>query len=58
MRATLIASQLPVEHWHDTIGEATVADAILDRLLHNAHRIALSGDSMRKTSEPPAQPTA
>jgi DNA replication protein DnaC len=58
LRATLIASQLPVEHWHDTIGEATVADAILDRLLHNAHRIALSGDSMRKTSEPPAQPTA
>jgi hypothetical protein len=36
----------------------TVTDAILDRLLHNAHRIALSGDSMRKTSEPPAQPTA
>lgn len=58
LRATLIASQLPVEHWHDTIGEATVTDAILDRLLHNAHRIALSGDSMRKTSEPPAQPTA
>jgi len=55
LRATLIASQLPVEHWHDTIGEATVADAILDRLLHNAHRIALSGESMRKATEPPAQ---
>jgi len=47
-QATLIASQLPIEHWHDYIGEATLADAILDRLLHNAHRLALKGDSMRK----------
>jgi len=50
LRSTLIASQLPIEHWHDTIGEATLADAILDRLLHNAHRLALSGESMRKTT--------
>lgn len=47
-QATLIASQLPIEHWHDYIGEATLADAILDRLLHNAHRLTLKGDSMRK----------
>ena len=47
-RATLIASQLPVEHWHDYLGEPTLADAILDRLLHNAHRLPLSGESMRK----------
>lgn len=50
LRATLIASQLPVDHWHDYIGEATLADAILDRLLHNAHRLSLQGESMRKTT--------
>ncbi len=49
-QATLIASQLPIEHWHDYIGEATLADAILDRLLHNAHRLTLKGESMRKSS--------
>jgi len=47
--ATLIASQLPVEKWHETIGDPTIADAILDRIVHNAHRINLKGDSMRKT---------
>ena len=47
-RSTLIASQLPIEHWHDYIGEATLADAILDRLLHGAHRLELRGESMRK----------
>ncbi|MBF0471234.1 MAG: ATP-binding protein [Gammaproteobacteria bacterium] len=41
-------SQLPIDHWHEYIGEATLADAILDRLLHNAHRLPLKGDSMRK----------
>ena len=46
--ATLITSQLPTHHWHDAIGEATLADAILDRLLHNAHKIQLEGESMRK----------
>jgi len=45
---TLVASQLPVEHWHKTIGEPTHADAILDRLVHNAYRITLKGESMRK----------
>jgi DNA replication protein DnaC len=44
----LITSQLPTQHWHDAIGEATLADAILDRLLHNAHKIQLEGESMRK----------
>lgn len=50
--ATLIASQLPVEHWHARIGEATLADAILDRLLHSAHRLALTGESMRGSVAP------
>ena len=54
-RSTILTSQLPVEHWHDHLGEATVADAICDRLLHNAHRIALSGPSRRKED---AQPDA
>lgn len=47
-KSTIIASQLPVEKWYDVIGESTVADAILDRLVHTAHRIELSGESMRK----------
>ena len=47
-RSTLVASQLPTEHWHDYLGEATLADAILDRLLHAAHRLNLRGESMRK----------
>ncbi len=51
-RSTLIASQLPIEHWHDYIGEATLADAILDRLLHGAHRLNLRGESMRKSAGP------
>ena len=46
-KSTLIVSQLPVELWHDAIGEATLADAILDRLLHRAHRITMTGGSMR-----------
>lgn len=49
-QATLLASQLPVDRWHDYIGEATLADAILDRLLHNAHRLTLKGESLRKPS--------
>lgn len=46
--STIIASQLPTEAWHDIIGEQTIADAILDRLVHSAHRIYIKGDSMRK----------
>ncbi|OGT44330.1 MAG: hypothetical protein A3F42_01290 [Gammaproteobacteria bacterium RIFCSPHIGHO2_12_FULL_37_34] len=48
LKSTLITSQLPVKHWHDYIGEPTIADAILDRLLENTHRLELKGGSMRK----------
>ena len=47
-RSTIIASQLPVTKWHDIIGEKTLADAILDRLVHAAHRIDIKGESMRR----------
>jgi len=47
-RSTIITSQLPVQDWYDVIGEKTVADAILDRLVHDAHRIEIDGDSLRK----------
>jgi DNA replication protein DnaC len=47
-RSTLITSQLPVEKWHEMIGDGTLADAILDRLVHNAHKIKMKGESMRK----------
>ena len=46
-RSTIVTSQLPVEHWHAWIGDATVADAILDRLLSRSHRLVLKGESMR-----------
>jgi DNA replication protein DnaC len=48
-RSTLIASQLPIEHWHEMIGDPTIADAILDRLIHNAYKIQLKGESLRKS---------
>ena len=48
--STIVTSQIPVEHWHETIGDPTLADAILDRIVHNAHRLQLVGESMRKTS--------
>jgi len=47
-RATIVTSQLPVEHWHEALGDPTLADAILDRLVHNAYKISLQGESMRK----------
>ena len=50
-RATLVTSQLPVKNWHAYLGEPTVADAILDRLVHNAHKIQLTGDSMRRKAK-------
>ncbi|MEO7469014.1 ATP-binding protein [Sphingobium sp. AR-3-1] len=53
-KSTLITAQLPVTAWHDMIGEPTIADAILDRIIHNAHRITLEGDSMRKQKPPQA----
>src|SRR6267154_5871712 len=46
--STIITSQVPIENWHDVIADPTIADAVLDRLVHNAHRLALNGDSMRK----------
>ena len=46
--ATVIISQLPTDQWYEAIGDNTLADAILDRLMHNAHRINLKGESMRK----------
>lgn len=47
-RATIVTSQFPVEHWYETIGDPTLADAILDRLVHNAYKLLLKGESMRK----------
>lgn len=47
-RATLVTSQIPVEHWHELVGDATFGDAILDRLVHHAHRITLTGGSLRR----------
>ncbi|TGT35935.1 transposase [Mesorhizobium sp. M8A.F.Ca.ET.165.01.1.1] len=46
--STVVTSQLPVDHWHEAIGDPTLADAILDRLVHNAHRLNLSGESLRR----------
>ncbi len=46
--STIVTSQLPVEHWHEVIGDPTIADAVLDRLVHNAHRLLLKGESLRK----------
>src|SRR5499427_1388035 len=48
--STIVTSQLPVEHWHEIIGDPTIADAILDRLVHNAHRLILAGESLRKAA--------
>lgn len=53
-RSTLITSQLPIDQWHAYLGDRTVADAILDRLIHNAYRLALKGESMRKHKATPA----
>jgi DNA replication protein DnaC len=60
-RSIIITSQLPVERWYEVIGDPTLADAILDRIIHSAYRIALDGDSMRKLkavaqNEPEARP--
>jgi DNA replication protein DnaC len=47
-KSTIIVSQLPVSSWYDIIGEETIADAILDRLVHSSYRIELKGESLRK----------
>ena len=51
-RATIITSQLPIEHWHEWIGDPTIADAMLDRLMQNHHRFTLTGESLRKKKAP------
>lgn len=56
--STLITSQFPVSQWHEIIADPTVADAILDRLVHNAYRIELKGESLRKHKMPPAETQA
>jgi DNA replication protein DnaC len=61
LRSTIVASQLPIANWHDAISEPTLADAALDRILANLHRIELDGESMRRKGAPPPdgdRPTA
>ncbi|MEW6748009.1 MAG: IS21-like element helper ATPase IstB [Planctomycetota bacterium] len=53
-RSTIVASQLPVAKWHDTVGDPTLADAIMDRLVAKAHRIELAGPTLRPDRKPPA----
>ena len=48
LKSTIVAAQIPADKWHETIADPTLADAILDRLIHNSHRIELKGESMRK----------
>ena len=55
-KSTIITSQLPVSHWHEGLGDPTVADAILDRLLEHAHRVTLTGDSRRRTKTTTQEP--
>lgn len=57
-KSTLMASQIPVADWYDIIGEKPIADAVLDRIVHTAHRIELKGESMRKTRPSRANETA
>lgn len=54
-RSTIVTSQLPVTSWHEVIGDPTYADAILDRLVHNAHRIELTGESLRRARDKQAK---
>ena len=53
LRSTIVTSQLPVGHWHEALGEPTIADAILDRLVHNAYRLELRGESLRRAQRSP-----
>jgi DNA replication protein DnaC len=54
-RSTILTSQLPISRWREQIGDPTIADGILDRLVHNAHRIEMRGESMRKETESAAE---
>jgi DNA replication protein DnaC len=49
--STIVTSQLPVDHWHELIADPTIADAVLDRLVHTAHRLTLDGDTLRKPAQ-------
>ena len=49
--STIITSQVPVSKWHEIIGEQTIADAIMDRIVHDAHRLDLKGESLRKKGQ-------
>ena len=51
MKATIVTSQLPIEHWHAWIGDVTIADAIMDRIMQTHHRITLTGESLRQKSK-------
>ena len=57
LRSTIVTSQLPVAMWHDALGEPTVADGILDRVLEHVHRIELRGESLRRKVEPSTDPS-
>jgi DNA replication protein DnaC len=57
LRSTIVTSQLPVQMWHEALGEPTIADGILDRLLQNVHRIELRGESMRRAQDKNDTPT-
>lgn len=52
-KATIVTNQLPIEHWHGWIGDETIADAMLDRLMQRHHRITLKGESLRKVAPNP-----
>ena len=54
-RSTILTSQIPVDKWHALMGDPTYADAILDRLVHNAHRINLTGHSLRRSRDQPSK---
>ena len=54
-KATLITSQVPVEHWHAYLNDPTLADAIVDRIVHGSHRLALNGESLCKKAAAPAR---
>src|SRR5262249_54253737 len=54
-RCLILTSQMPVAHWHEQIGDPTIAESILDRLVHNAYRIELKGESMRKKRRKPSE---
>lgn len=57
-RSLILTSQIPLAHWHEQVGDPTVVDSILDRPVHNAHRIELKGESIRKKRREPGEEEA